>query len=75
MSALIPVVRVRKTDGGDGNVQVGLNSNGDSDLGSDRPITTAFTYYWDVSEISPDTATAYTPVEVNAVTMTIDRTV
>lgn len=75
VSALIPVVRVRKTDGGDGNVQVGLNSNGDSDLGSDRPITTAFTYYWDVSEISPDTATAYTPVEVNAVTMTIDRTV
>lgn len=75
VKALLTVARMRKTDGGDGQVQMALISAGDTDAGADRTITTAFTYWWDVSELSPDTAAAWTPAEVNAATVTIDRTV
>jgi hypothetical protein len=71
---LISLVRAKKTDGGDGNLQVSLTSNAADDLGSDRPITTADTYYWDVSELSPDTGVAWTPSEVDDATVKIDRT-
>jgi hypothetical protein len=74
VAALLPVVRWRNSDGGDGNLQVGLTVAGDTDLGTDRPGTTAFTYTWDVSEVSPDTAVAYTPAEVNATDLLLDRT-
>lgn len=74
VKALIPIVRATKTDGGDGNVQMGLISNASTDLGTDRPITSAYTYWWDVSELSPDTGVAYTPIEVDSVKWQIDRT-
>lgn len=75
VKAVIPVVRAKKIDGGDGNIQTGLTVNAATDLGSDRPITTAFTYWWDVSELSPDTGLSWTPTEVNNVTFQIDRTI
>lgn len=75
VKGLLTVARMRKTDGGDGQVQMGVKSNGSTDSGADRTITSAFTYWWDVSELSADTASAYTPTEVNAATVTIDRTV
>lgn len=71
---LFTVVRARKTDGGDGNLQVGLISAGDTDLGADRPLTTAFTFWTDLSETSPDTGVAWTPVEVDAADIQVDRT-
>lgn len=71
---LVSLVRAKKTDGGDGNLQVSLQSNAVDDLGSDRPITTADTYWWDVSELSPDTGVAWTPAEVDAAKIKIDRT-
>ena len=71
---LISLVRAKKTDGGDGNLQVSLQSNSVDDLGADRPITTADTYWWDVSELSPDTGVAWTPAEVDAAKIKIDRT-
>lgn len=73
--AVIPVIRARKIDGGDANLQTALISAGDFDNGADRPITTAFTYYYDVSELSPDTAAPWTPVEFDAMTTQVDRTV
>jgi hypothetical protein len=73
--ALIPIARMEKTDGGDCNVQMGLSPEGTNwDDGSDRPITSAFTYWWDVSAVSPATSAAWTPVEVNALEFRIDRT-
>lgn len=73
--ALIPIVRAVKTDGGDCNIQMGLTPNDTNwDDGADRPITTAFTYYWDVSHLSPATAAPWTPVEVNAAYVRVDRT-
>jgi len=73
VKALLPFVRARKIDGGDGNIQTGLTGTL-TDLGADRPITSAFTYWWDVSELSPDTSAAWTPLEVDAVKLQIDRT-
>lgn len=72
--AILPVVRARKIDGGDGNIQTSLISNGDFANGADRPITTAFTYYFDVDELSPDTGNPWTPVEFDAATSQISRT-
>ncbi len=74
VKALITVARARKVDGGDANLQVNLISNGDTALGTDQPMTTAFTYWKSVSEISPDTAVAWTPAEVNATNVEVDRT-
>lgn len=73
--ALIPIVRSVKTDGGDCNLQVGLTPNNtDWDDGADNPLTTAYTFRWDVSELSPDTAAPWTPTEVNAAYVRVDRT-
>lgn len=73
--ALLPIVRAVKTDGGDCNIQVGLTPNNSNwDDGADRPITTAFTYWWDVSHLSPATSAPWTPVEVNAAYVRLDRT-
>ncbi len=74
VKALLPITRSRKVDGGDGNLQTGLTGTL-TDLGADKPITSAFTYRWDVSELSPDTGTPWTPVEVDAVKLDIDRTI
>jgi hypothetical protein len=71
---LVSIARMRKTDGGDANVQMSFMSEGDEDFGADRPITTAFTYYYDVSELSPDTAAPWNPIEVNNATVRINRT-
>lgn len=72
--ALVAQTRVRKIDGGDGTFQVGLISNGDTGLGADRPLTTAFTYYEDIFENDPDTGGNWSPASAEAVTFQVDRT-
>jgi hypothetical protein len=73
--ALLPIARAVKTDGGDCNLQVSVTPNNtDWDDGADRPITTAFTYWWDVSPTSPATSAAWTPSEVNAAYVKANRT-
>ena len=72
---IISVARAQKSDGGDGNMQVSLSPNGtDWDTGADNAISTAFTYYLDVSEVSPDTAAPWTPVEVDSLEIRLNRT-
>lgn len=71
---LITLVRARKSDGGDGNLQVSLTSGGVDDAGADRPITTAYAYWWDVSELDPNTASAWTKSSVDAATIKVNRT-
>lgn len=74
--AVIPVIRTRKTDGGDGTIQTGVTANGtDYDNGAEHPTTTAFTYYFDVSEIDPADSNPWTPLDVDAMRLRIDRTV
>jgi len=72
---IISVVRARKIDGGDANLQVGLVSGVSIDNGADRPVTTAFTYYFDISELNPASAAPWTPVQVDAMNADVDRTV
>jgi hypothetical protein len=72
---LIPISRSRKTDGGDANLQVSISPDGTNwDVGGDKPLTTAYTYRWDVSTLSPATTAPWTPVEVNNTTVRVDRT-
>lgn len=72
---LISIVRARKTDGGDGDLQVSVTPNGaDYAVGANRAITTAQTYWFDISEISPATTVRYTPVEVNNLRLRLNRT-
>lgn len=73
---LISITRSLKTDGGDGNLQTSLSPNGvDYALGADNPVTTAATYRFDVSQLSPDTGAQWTPVEVDNLRQRFNRTV
>lgn len=71
---MILMSRMWASDGGDCKVQMGVKSNGDQGLGTDRQITVAPTYWKDVIETSPDTGVQFTPTEFNSMTFTIDRT-
>lgn len=71
---IVTVVRARKVDGGDANLQVSMLSNGQADSGADRPITTAYAYYFDISQLNPDTGLPWTPQEFDDATSEIDRT-
>jgi hypothetical protein len=44
-------------------------------LGSDRPITTAYTYWADVFDADPNGGIAWTRLSVNAMNLQINRTV
>lgn len=72
---VISVARAEKSDGGDGKMQVSMSPNGtDWDDGADNAISTAFQYYYDVSEVSPDTLDPWTPTEVNGMQIKLNRT-
>jgi len=71
---IILLGRMKKSDGGDCNVQMSVVSNAVATNGSDRAITTAYTYWADVLETNTDTGVAFTPVEFNAATFKINRT-
>ena len=75
VKGLYAVVRSKKTDGGDGSLQVGMVSGASTGLGSDRPITTAYTYWTDMFEVDPATAAAWLPSAVDAAQIQLDRTV
>lgn len=71
---LVLVNRSRKIDGGDGNTQMGVISGASTALGVDRPITTAYTYWFDIVETDPATALPFTPPAFNAASMKLART-
>lgn len=72
--SVMPIHRSRKTDGGDGNIQVGVISGASTGLGADRPITTAYTYWWDIFDTDPATAAAWSRASVNAMNLQLNRT-
>lgn len=73
--AVMPIHRSRKTDGGDGNIQVGVLSAAATGLGTNRPITTAYTYWWDVFDSDPNGGIAWTRLSLNAINLQLNRTV
>jgi len=72
---LVLINRTKKIDGGDGNVQMGIISGASTGLGTDRPITTAYTYWRDVMEADPATGAQFTPSAFNAASFKLARTV
>lgn len=72
--AVMTVVRAKKSDGGDGQLQVSVVSGASTGNGADRPITTAFTYWRDIFPTDPATGSAWTPSAVDAASMKINRT-
>jgi hypothetical protein len=70
---VMPIHRSRKTDGGDGNIQVGAISGAATGLGVDRPITTAYTYWWDIFDTDPNTLGAWSRLSVNAMNLQLNR--
>lgn len=72
---LMMLGRMMKTDGGDAQVQMSMVSNGMEDNGADRPITPAFTYWYDISEEDPNTGDQWTPPAVDAASLKLNRTV
>lgn len=74
VKGLIAVVRSRKTDGGDGNLQVGIRSGASTNLGANRAISTAYTYWTDTFETDPATGAPWLPSAVNAAQLQINRT-
>jgi hypothetical protein len=65
--------RSRKTDGGDGNIQVSVVSGANVGTGSDRPITTAYTYWYDVFDKDPS-GSSWSRTLVNALKLKLNRT-
>lgn len=74
VAAVLFYAKTRKTDAGVCNVQVQAESSGSSALGADNPITTAYTYRWDVFETDPHTAAPWTPSNAGAAAMVLERT-
>lgn len=71
---VMPIHRSRKTDGGDGNIQVGMVSGGVTGNGADRPITTAYTYWYDLMDTDPNTGGAWSRLSVNNAHLKLNRT-
>lgn len=74
VKGLMTMVRAKKIDGGDGNLQNGLVSGAATGLGVNRPITAAFTYWRDVFETDPATSAPWTVAGANAAQMKVNRT-
>jgi len=74
VKGLMTLLRASKTDGGDGQMQVGMKSAGTENNGTDRAIASSYTYYYDFFETDPDTGVAWLPGAVDAATITLDRT-
>lgn len=72
--ALMTLIRANNSDGGDGQLQTSLVSNGNDDSGLDRQITVAPTYWFDVSEVDPNTSAQWTPAGTDAAQLRFDRT-
>ena len=71
---LMVINRSKNTDGGDGKLQAGLVSGASTQLYTDRQLTTAYTYWTDISETDPATAAAWLPGAVNAMNLRLNRT-
>lgn len=66
--------RSRKVDGGDGSLQASLISGANTANGVSRPITTAYTYWWDTFDQDPS-GVNWNKTLVNALNLKLNRTV
>jgi hypothetical protein len=74
VKGLVSFARAKKSDGGNGTLQVNIKSAASTDSGEDRQITAFYSYWRDVSETDPATGVAWTKAGVDALKIEIDRT-
>jgi hypothetical protein len=75
VKGVMAITRSRKTDGGDGQLQVSLVSGASTGDGSNRTITTAYTYWTDLWETDPQGGGVWTKARVDALVLKLNRTV
>jgi hypothetical protein len=74
VSGVVLVEMARKTEAGVANTQLSVISGASTTAGADKPMTEIYTYRQDVFEIDPASAAPFTPSEVNALKVKIERT-
>lgn len=74
IAAVIFIHKSRKTDAGDCNVQLHLDSGVSEADGASRPMTTAYTCWFDVFEVDPATSAPFTKSAAEAATLVVERT-
>jgi hypothetical protein len=70
---VIFVAKTRKTDAGICTVQLRAKSGSSEALGAENPLTTAYTYRWDVFEENPATSAPWVPAAAGAAALVLDR--
>lgn len=67
-------VQAQKTDAGEGEIQIGVTSNGVEDLSSSQIVTQdQFLYYQHMVELDPDTGLPFEVADINALELTFER--
>lgn len=74
ISAVVVVEFARKTEAGDANTQWSIISGASETAGADKPMTEIYTYRQDVFETDPASAAPFTPSEVDALQIKVERT-
>ncbi|MBU6231609.1 hypothetical protein KGP36_02980 [Patescibacteria group bacterium] len=73
--AVMTLQRAEKSDGGDATINTQIHSGSATFTGANHNIGTSFAYSYDISEVDPNTGSAWNPIAVNNATMSIVRTV
>lgn len=74
ISAVVVVEMARKTEAGIANTQWSVISGASETAGADKPMTEIYTYRQDVFETDPASAAPFTPAEVDALLIKVERT-
>lgn len=74
ISAVVLVEFARKTEAGVANTQWSVISGASETAGTDKPMTEIYTFRQDVFETDPASAAPFTPAEVDALLIKVERT-
>lgn len=74
INGVVVVEMARKTEAGVANTQWSVISGASETAGADKPMTEIYTYRQDVFETDPASAAPFTPAEVDALLIKVERT-
>lgn len=74
VTAVQTYVKAKKTDAAACNLQVSMQSSASESNGTNRPITTAYTYWMDVFELDPATGSLWSVSGLNSAKIDLERT-
>ena len=66
--------RAIKTDAGNAKIQLSMDSNSALDTGAEHALSMAWTYYFDVFEVDPDTNAPWALAAFNLAGIELERT-